>query len=56
LHLFSSSVNAFIFSIPNGKTSSITTNSQKEATTTDGKDIPDESTRSGKVQKKNKRK
>jgi len=41
-------LNVFIFSIPNGKPSSITKNSQKEATTTNGKDIPDESTRSGK--------
>ncbi len=37
----------FIFSIPNGKPSSTTKNSQKEATTTNDKDIPDESTRSG---------
>ncbi len=40
------------FSIPNGKPSSITKNSQKEATTIDGKDILDESTRSGKIKTK----
>jgi hypothetical protein len=39
----------FISSIPNGENSSITKNSQKEATTTDGKDVSDEPTQSGKI-------
>jgi hypothetical protein len=39
----------FCFSIPNGKPTSTTKNSQKEATTTNEKDIPDESTRSGMI-------
>jgi hypothetical protein len=35
-------------STPNGENSSITKNSEKDATTTDARDAPDESTRSGK--------
>jgi hypothetical protein len=44
-HIFNSS-------IPNGDESSINKNSEKDATTTDAKDIPDESTRSGKWKRK----
>ncbi len=47
------SIDIFIFSIPNGKPSSINKNSQKEAANIDGKDILDESTRSGKIKNQN---